>query len=183
MANTWRATSQAVALSTAAAKDLLNVFNGGASARIIRVYRCWHFNGLGTTAVTPTSAFAPIAIYRITAASVGSAVTPVSHDPANSALDAATTAGTGQTVTTSDQFRKYMVSPDEPDVASGSGIDEWQTMVPIAEIWNSGYGESNIQPLVCRATQGVSIYQTAAITMSAGTAVSDLEIEFTDAGS
>jgi hypothetical protein len=42
MAATWRATGGAIAY--ASSKDMLNVFNGTATARVIRVYRAYWFN-------------------------------------------------------------------------------------------------------------------------------------------
>jgi len=92
MAETWRATGGAIAY--ASSKDMLNVFNGTGSARIIRVYRCYWFNN-GTTAVTGVLTTAQVR--RITAASGGTAVTPVKHDTNSSALNANTTCGTNQT--------------------------------------------------------------------------------------
>ena len=171
MANTWRATSGAIAYANA--KDMLNVFNGGASARIIRAYRAFFFNN-GTAGVT--GVLTTLQIRRLTAASAGSAVTPVKHDTANSALDAATTCGTGQTVTGTDVFRRLLYSNDEPTV-SGATQDEWELLVPFAEIWNAGYGDANVQPIVCRATQGFEIFHSG----SSAVGSADAEIEFTDA--
>ncbi|MFN7340756.1 MAG: hypothetical protein ACK5VI_06725, partial [Opitutia bacterium] len=72
------------------------MFNGTSSARIIRVYRCYWFN-TGTTAVTGVLTTAQVR--RITAASAGTAVTPVRNDTSSSALDANTTCGTNQCTT------------------------------------------------------------------------------------
>ena len=173
MAATWRATSGAVAYANA--KDMLNVFNGTASARIIRVYRAYWFNN-GTAAVTGVITTAQCR--RITAASAGTAVTPVKHDTNSSALDAATTCGTNQTVTGSDIFRRFLFVNEEPVVA-GTTQANWLTLVPFAEIWNAGYGDTNVEPLVCRSSEGVHLFHSG--TSAVGTA--DLEIEFTDAAS
>ena len=148
MAATWRATSGAVAY--AATKDMLNVFNGTASTRIIRAYRAYWFNN-GTAAVT--GVLTTSQCRRITAASAGTAVTPVAHDTNNSALNAATTAGTNQTTTGTDIFRRFLFVNEEPIVA-GTTQANWLTLVPFAEVWNAGYGDTNVDPVVCRATQG-----------------------------
>lgn len=171
MAATWRATGSAIAYANA--KDMLNVFNGTSSTRIVRAYRAYHFNN-GTSGVT--GVLTTMQIRRITAASAGTAVTPVKHDTNSSSLNANTTCGTNQTVTGSDIFRRYVWSNDEPTV-SGNTQDEWELLVPNAEVWNAGYGDSNIEPIVCRATQGFEIYHSGSTAV--GTA--DLEIEFTDA--
>lgn len=175
MANTWRATSQAVAY--ASAKHMLDVFNSSSSARYVRVYRCYMFNN-GTAAVT--GVLTNVQIRRTTAASAGTTVTPVAHNSANSALDANTTAGTGRTITATSIFRQILFQNDEPAVST-LDMDALLTLVPYAEIWNAGYGDTNVEPLVCRAGQneGVSIQQPGS--NAVGTA--DLEMEFTDAAS
>jgi len=172
MAATWRATGGAIAY--ASSKDMLNVFNGSASARIIRVFRAYWFNN-GTTAVTGVLTTAQVR--RITAASGGTAVTPVKHDTNSSALDAATTCGTNQTTTGSDIFRRFLFVNEEP-VVGGTTQANWLTLVPFAEIWNAGYGDTNVEPVTCRATQGFQLFHSG--TSAVGSA--DLEIEFTDAG-
>ena len=171
MANTWRATSGAIAYANA--KDMLNVFNATGSARIIRVYRMYFFNN-GTSAVT--GVLTTLQVRRITAASVGTAVTPVKHDTNNGALDPNTTCGTNQTVTGTDIFRRLVWSNDEPTVSLAT-MDEWELLVPYAEIWNAGYGDTNVDPIVCRAVQGAEINHTG----SSAVGTADAEIEFTDA--
>jgi hypothetical protein len=171
MAATWRATGSAIAFANS--KDMLNIFNGTSSTRIIRAYRAYHFNN-GTTAVA--GVLTTMQIRRITSASGGTAVTPVKHDTNSSALDGNTTAGTGQTITGSDIFRRYVWSNDEPAVSAAT-MDEWELLVPNAEVWNAGYGESTIEPIVCRATQGFEIFHSGSTAVGSN----DFEIEFTDA--
>ena len=171
MAATFRATGGGIAY--ASSKDMLNVFNGAATARVIRVYRGYWFNN-GTAAVTGVLTTAQCR--RITAASAGTAVTPVKHDTNSSNLDAATTAGTNQTTTGSDIFRPFLFVNEEPIVA-GTTQANWLTLVPFAEIWNAGYGDTNVEAVTCRATQGFQLFHSG--TSAVGSA--DLEIEFTDA--
>jgi len=173
MAATWRATSGGVAF--ASAKDMLNVFNGGASTRVIRAYRGYQFNN-GTAAVA--GVLTTIQVRRITSASAGTTVTPVAHDTASSALNVNTTAGTNQTTTGTDIFRRLVWSNDEPTVSAAT-MDEWELLVPFAEIWNAGYGDTNIEPIVCRAGFGFEIFHSGATAVGSN----DFEIEFTDAAS
>lgn len=173
MAATWRAAQTAIAY--ASAKSMIDVFNGGSSARVIRVYRMYAFNN-GTSAVT--GVLTTLRIRRLTAASGGTSITPVKHDTASSALDANTTCGHNRTVTGTNVFRNLVWSNDEPTV-SGATLDEWECLVPFAEIWNAGYGDSNVEPLVCRAGYGIDLQQSGA--SAVGTM--DAEIEFTDAAS
>lgn len=171
MAATWRATSQAVAY--ASAKSMLDVFNATGSANIIRVYRAYLFNN-GTSAVT--GVLTNMRCNRLTTSITGgSTVTPVKHDTNSAALDGATSAGTGRTVTRTDVFRQILWSNDEPAV-SGTTMDEWELLVPFAEIFVAGYGDSNVEPIVCRATFGFEIQQSG----SSAVGSADLEIEFTN---
>lgn len=174
MANTWHASSQAI--SYAANKDILNVFNGSSSTRHIRVYRMWLLNN-GTAAITGVLNF--VQIWRNTAASGGSTVTPVAHDPGNSALNANTTAGTGQTVTNSAMLRQVLSQNDEPTVTT-LDMDALLTLIPYGELWNSGYGDTNVQPLTAPAGSAYG-YGIKSVTATTGTC--DAEIEFTDAAS
>lgn len=174
MADTWRATSQGVAY--ASGKSMLDVANETDSAKVIRCYRFYHFNN-GTAAVT--GVLTNMRIYRsvigASPPSGGATVTSVTHDTANTALDANTTAGTGRTITDGDLFRQYLWSNDEPAV-SGSTMDEWELFVPFAEVFNAGYGDTNVQPIVARAGFGAHIKQQG--TSAVGSA--DFEIEFTN---
>jgi hypothetical protein len=170
MAATFRATGGGIAY--ASSKDMLNVFNGTATARVIRVYRGYWFNN-GTAAVTGVLTTAQCR--RITAASAGTAVTPVKHDTNSSNLDAATTCGTNQTTTGTDIFRRFLFVNEEPIVA-GTTQANWLTLVPFAEIWNAGYGDTNVEPVTCRATQGFQLFHSG----SSAVGTADLEIEFTD---
>jgi hypothetical protein len=154
---------------------MLNVFNGTGSTRIIRVYRCYWFNN-GTAAVTGVLTTAQVR--RITAASGGTAVTPVKHDTDSSALNANTTCGTNQTTTGSDIFRRFLFVNEEP-IVGGTTQANWLTLVPFAEIWNAGYGDTNVEPVTCRATQGLQLFHSG----SSAVGTADLEIEFTDSAS
>jgi hypothetical protein len=151
---------------------MLDVFNATGTAAVVRAYRCYWFNN-GTGAVTGVITTAQVR--RITAASSGTAVTPVKHDTNSSALDANTTCGTNRTVTGTDIFRRFLFVNEEP-VVGGTTQANWLTLVPFAEIWNAGYGDTNVEPIVCRAAEGVQLFHSGSSTV--GTA--DLEIEFTN---
>ena len=172
---TWRALGTAV--TYAANKDMLSVFNGAASTKVLRIYRMYAFNNQ-TGAVTGVLNF--IQIWRQnTAPSGGTAVTPVAHSPSNTALNAATTAGHNQTVTNEVMLRQMLNSPDEPAVST-LDMDSLWTLVPYAEIWNAGYGDTNIQPLTCPSGLAYG-YGIKSVTQTVG--LNDFEIEFTNAAS
>jgi len=170
MANTWHAFASGVAY--ASTKHMLDIFNSSASTATVKIYRAWLFNNQ-TTGVTGALNF--VSIFRTSAASTGN-VTPVAHNTANVALNANTSAGTGRTVTTTSQFRRLLMSPDEPTVSTADW-DALMCLVPFAEIWNSGYGDTVVEPVTCRAGQNEG-YTIQSINQTTG--VADLEIEFTN---
>ena len=181
MANTWRVLSPATGHSTSGAKDIIDVFNLAGSTRIVKIYRAWHVNSV-VAAITATTTYTVLQVRRTNSIAGGSGLTPVSHDSANGALSGSIDAGTNSTLgfPANSILRQYVMSNDNASPNVDLGIDAWQAMIQMQEIWNSGYGESNVQPIVCRAEEGFALYQTAAITMSVGSMVSDAEIEFTD---
>jgi hypothetical protein len=173
MANTWHATVQGGTYTTS--KNLIDLFNSASSATTVSLYRMWLFNN-GVAAITGVLFL--IQLKRSSAASLGTAITPIAHNLANTALDVNTTAGHGRTVTSAGIFRQLLWQQDEAAVTT-LDMDALLTLIPFAEIWNSGYGDANIQPITCRAAnnEGVTLFQIG--TTIVGTY--DAEIEFTSA--
>jgi hypothetical protein len=171
MAATFQAAAQAIAF--ASAKSMIDVFNATGSGRKIRIYRFCMLNNQ-TGAVTGVVTLCQVRL--ITTASAGTAVTPVKHNSGDSNLNANTTAGTNRTVTQSSIVRQFAWSSDEPTVGTGTW-DELECVVPLNYVWDSGYGDSNVEPLLCNDTQGWNIQQPGA--NAVGTV--DADIEFTDA--
>jgi len=175
MANTWQAAVQAV--TYAANKYMMDLFNSSSSARYIRVYRIAWFNNQ-TSAVT--GALNALKIYLSNSASGGSTGTPIAMDSSNSVLDANTTFGTGRTVGENGLLRALINSPDEPAVST-LDWDSLGTLVPFATLWDVGYGDSTVQPLTFRASENRGV--TLKSVNQAGAAIGDGEILFTDAAS
>lgn len=171
MPNTWTASAQNTAF--AANKHMLDVANGAASARVIRIYRAYAFNNL-TTSTTGV-----LNVFRVNVtggATGGTPITPVSNNWNSTALDANTTCGTNRTIGSVTTIRTLLQSLDETQV----GVPDWDalaTMVPFALVWDAGYGDANIQPVTCRpgGTRGFSLQS---ITQTVGS--NDYEILFTD---
>jgi hypothetical protein len=171
MADTWRATSQLVFFANS--KSMLDLFNG--SSRVLRIRRAYQFNN-GIVAVS--GVLTTMRIFRSVSSIGGLAVVPVSHDTTNLALDASITAGTGRTVVDGDLFRQYIWSNDEP-VTGGATIDEWEVMVPFAEVWDVGYGDADVKPFTLRSGSGFNIRHQGVTAVGSN----DFEIEFTNEAS
>jgi len=141
-------TIPATAIAYASGKSMLGIFNAAASVKMIKVWRIWVLNN-GTAAVT--GVLTTFQLQLSTAQSAGSAITPVKHDSANAAIDANVAIASGATVTDGNLLRQILYSNDEA-IASGATQDEWELLVPLNCVWDSGYGDSNIQPITLRSS-------------------------------
>jgi hypothetical protein len=152
MAQTY--TIGATGVSFALNKCLLGVFNGSGSGRIVRVYRAWILNN-GTTAVT--GVLTNIELRRTSAGSGGTAITPLKHDSTSESFPAQINVATNQTVTTTDLFRRIVWSNDEATANATASLDELETLVPLNCIWDVGYNDANVTPIVLREGQGLAL--------------------------
>jgi hypothetical protein len=151
-------------------KSMIALFNTAGSGKILRVYRVWVENNQ----VTPGTGIAVVLeLRRITAASAGTTLVPVSYDSTATALGTVT-AGTGMTVTVSDLFKRIPYSTDEPTINTGS-IDEFQQFQQYSSLHYIGLNDSRIEPIVCREGEGVTIRNITTTTVMSA----DFFIEFT----
>ena len=171
MAATWRATAAAVTFANA--KSMLALFNASGSGAVERVYRAYQFNN---STASVTGVITTMQITRLTTSvSGGTTVTPVAHDTTSSALHANVTARHNGTVTRTDIFRRYLCTNEEP-ILAGTTMANWEILIPFAEVWQSGYGDTNIEPIVCRANEGFELFHSG----SSAVGSNDFEIEFTN---
>jgi hypothetical protein len=158
-------------------KSLASLFNGVSSGQVVRIYRIIILNN--QTVAIANGVVTTIEIRRITASTGGTAITPLKHDTNTSNLDSNIVASTGATDTVSaDIIKRFMWSTDEP-AATVSTIDEWQCIPIFNTVWESGYGETNIDPIVLREGEGIALKQPGANTLGQ----CDIFIEFTSAAS
>lgn len=174
MAATWRAVTTLPTWATAA-KSLLKVFNASGSGVVLRVYRVWVLNN---QTVAVTGIIAPMSLVRLsTVGSGGTAVTCIKHDTNSTALPAQVTAAYGDTTpgTVDATFRRAQFSTDEALVGTLTN-NQLQSFMPLNLFWDSGYNDSNVEPIVLREGFGISVY-TPGIASAAG--IVDVCIEFT----
>lgn len=151
MAKTYTAIATAVACGNG--KSMLAIANTHAT-RKVKVWRVWLYPN--TTAVT--GVLADFILRRFTTMSAGTTVTPVAHDTGNVSIDlTSVTVSTGATITSPTQFAGHAFLSTEEPVLSGAVSQNLLTMYPFAEIWNSGVGDSNIQPITLRQNEGFDI--------------------------
>ncbi len=169
MANTWTAYYTGVVF--AVSKNMAMILNGG--ARVLRVRRVGFINNQ-TAAVTGVITAGEIRRYTGAGLTGHTAITPVAHDTNNSALDTVTVGHAGTPTGTGTALRCYTWSSDEPALSAATS-DEWECLIPLNIIWDAGYGDANVQPLVLRNGQALCIYN---LTGAAG--LVDTWVEFTD---
>lgn len=168
------ATYTAASINTAFAnlKSMLTIFNGSGSGKTLKIYRIWIINSQ-LTAVT--GVVLTLALRRITASTVGSAITPVKHDTNNASLPAQVVIGTNNTDTISaTTYRLIRRDNDEPAVA-GTGINELSMLFPMNLIWESGYYDSTIEPLTLPEGYGITLRCETSTTVGS----LDVYMEFT----
>ena len=170
MANTWTALTTAVAF--AAGKNMLAILNGG--ARVLRIRRIIFVN-VQTVAVTGVLCTGEVRRYTGAGISGHTPVTPVAMDTGNSALISVTVGTAGTPTGTATALLRYIWSSDEPAVGTGTW-DEWETLLGL--VWDTGYGDSNLQALTLRQNEMLCIYNTAG---AAG--LVDVFVELTDEAS
>lgn len=174
MQNTWHGLNQGVAF--AAGKAMLGLQNAGTNVE--RVARCWLLNNQ-TAAVTGVICFMEVRLYPATFSwTTPTTVTPVAHDSNNSALSSVTFGNSGTPGgSTPAVLRRVLWSSDEPS-ASTATSDELECFVPLNVVWDSGYGDTDVQKLALRQNQAFLVWNT---TGAAG--IVDSELEWTDAAS
>lgn len=170
MAQTYTVAAQGI--SFALNKCMLGIFNGVGSGRIIRIYRVLLLNN---QTVAVTGVLTTMELRRTTAGSGGTTLTPVKHDSTNETPPAQLAVATNQTVTTSDLFRRFIWSNDEAVANAAATLDELETLPSLNYIWDVGYDDANVEPIVLREGQGFAIVNTG--NTSVGNV--DLFIEFT----
>ncbi|HPS76530.1 MAG TPA: hypothetical protein PLS53_00080 [Thermoanaerobaculaceae bacterium] len=179
MADTYTVIAAGVALPTVSSsvKSMLSLMNGAGSGKTAKIYRVRALNNQ-TAAVT--GVMMRIELWRLTAASGGTTLTPIKMDSASPAVPAQIVCATGATATNdaaqTNAFIRVAWSSDEP-VASGGTIDELQTSPQLFQIWGCGYTDPEIQPITLPENYGFQILVTNSAATGAG--VIDLEVEFT----
>jgi hypothetical protein len=167
-------------------KVMCQFWNAAASTQTARIYRIWVLNTATTSAgvyTAGTGVLMPYMLRKITAiSSVGTpstaGVSTVKHDTGSAALNANITLNHANTTWTGTEVLwNGMLSTDEPK----TGVltkDELHALAPIGLIWDSGYGDSNVEPLTLPAgvNSGIAITTPG---LAAGVGYADFIFEYT----
>lgn len=168
MARSFTALAAGVTLpTTAAAKTLFKLYNTHATMKL-NVTRIWMQN---SAVAAVTGVFQTISLGRYTTDQTTglTAVTPVQHDTL--ALTNALSISCGYAPTTSvtlvDVLHQMPWSGDE-FVNSAAKVENLLGMPVFSLLWDSGYGDSNVEPLVLNTNQGVAV-TSAGVASGVGT--------------
>lgn len=173
--NLWRLFAGSVPYAQAGhvPTAVLDVSQGATGTHVVRVYNIWHFNA---SLVGVSGLFLTYSIRRITGGPVmmPNLVPVPAH--ATDLLPKEVTCGSWRASTAGSVFRKYVRETDEWTRGSNN-IMQWEFDVPMALVWDAGYGDMNIQPLTARAGEGIAVVQETASNTTTNT--QDVEMEFT----
>lgn len=177
MADTFMLLANGIPL-TAVNTSMLALFNGVGSGKVLRVYRVWVTNTNQDVAITGARAL--IGLNRITAATASNwTVPPIPYNTAAAAVPAQVTSGAKFTVTTTDLFRRMAWSTEEP-VLTSALVESQQLKKELMTLWDVGFADANVEPIVCREGFGVSVQNIGhSATAPANAGYLDLFIEFT----
>jgi hypothetical protein len=156
MANTQTAYFNAVAF--AAGKNMAAILNGHATEKI-KIRRVGLLNAQ-TAGVTGVLCSIELRKYTGAGLATPTAVTPVKHDSAQAAPTTATIGHAGTPSGTPVVLRRIFWSSDEAAISTGT-LDEWETIVPLNIIWDAGYYDPTVEPLVLNQNEMISVYNTA----------------------
>lgn len=167
MANTFTALASGVALPTsAAAKTLLSLYNLHATEKL-NVCRVWVQN-TGTATVTAVYQTLSLGLHTTDQTAGSTTVTPIKHDTNSAALSNATCKHSPTTsVTLTATFRQMTWSGDE-FVNNVNKIENLLALPTFALIFDAGYGDTNIEPIVLNQNEGLAV-TSAGVASGVGT--------------
>lgn len=150
------------AVANAAAKNLLTIHNATGSAKVVYLRRLYVANAQTGTV---SGGMGLMMLGRFTGTYTGGTVLTTSlitMDTTNAALPAQITATTNSTgITIADLFRRITICTDEYAVSDATG--DVLTLIPkFSTIWDSGYTDSNVQPITLRENEGITLQTPAA---------------------
>lgn len=165
MAETWTART-AGPVAFASNKSMIAVVNLASSGVVARVYRIWAVNT--QTGAVSNGPVNPVIISRVTTAQTtaagitGTGITPVAHDTTNTSITnkvaCYTNATSNMSAVASTTYRRVFLTVDEPATTVLSP-DEFWCFPLISEIFNTGYKDSNVEPIVLRPGEGLEVRQ------------------------
>lgn len=144
-------------------KTLLSIFNPVASGKIVKVYRFWHLNHANVSDFA--SAYYKILFSKISSATGGSDVSglAVRHLLSSPTISGITIL-TSSTIVATATIRQicYASGTSATAIAAVYTINQIQGIAPLARVWECGYYNTILQPIVLREGEGVAVHKLGA---------------------
>lgn len=154
-------------------KNIIAVYNGTGSGKIVKVYRIWLYNNQTQAIAGVLSKFQ---IRRISAIGGGIPCQVVKYNSQSDLLPSQIVVTTGPSAALGDIFRQITWSTDEPTITSG-GIDEAETNSLYTLVWNCGLFNTTLQPITLRYGEGITINHIGATNVGVIDAIIEFSIE------
>lgn len=169
-------TCLATSVTWAASKNMIALFNASGSGKIIRLYRVW----VTTNQISGvTGGVALLGVHRFTTVGTGgTTVSFLKHDTNSAAVPAQITCVHGPTAITSTGLFRQISFPTDEIAVSGATWEEMMSFHVFGKIWDAGYEDTTIEPLVCREGEGI-VLQTPATGTYVGSGTFNLEMTIT----
>lgn len=172
MASTYIITTGA-AIAPAASTHMAYIRNQHAT-KVMRVYRIWAKNTFLGTAFS--GGLALIQVSRATGYTSGGTAMTVSKCDSTSATPTLNTdmnclratGITGVTLTPGGVLRQVCLINEELTAKAAVNSEVLWGQQQLCCLWDSGYGDSNIQPITLRQNEGLTLYCPAGITAGGG---------------
>lgn len=163
MAQTYVAGTAVGGISFATNKSLISLYNLNGSGRVVRIYKIEAKN----LSIANVSATVPVPFFieRISAESGGTAITPISFRSSNESIASIVSARTNGTTTAvaSSIMGTYLISGTDEPAPSSLGADEFWCFPIMCNVWDTGYGETEVEPITLNANQGIQLRQSASL--------------------
>lgn len=151
------------AITWAAGKNMLAISNHTGSGVVVDIYRIWLIHPQ-TAAVTGGTCLLELwQCNSVASFTAGAAQTFVKHDTSSAAVNAnvLANAGTTTTLTRNTLIKRYLRVTEEFAVSTATIQAVHANFFPLNCLWDSGYGDTTIQPLRLRAGEGVVLFTPA----------------------
>jgi hypothetical protein len=172
-------TINAQGVTWAAGKNMLALVNHTGSGVVVDVYRIWA-TSLQTTGVTGGTCLLELwQCNSVASYTGGTAQTFILHDTASAAVPSQVIANAGTTTSlTRNSLVRRFTRYTEEFAVSDTAMEALGFHFPLNCLWDTGYGDSNIQPFRLRVGEGLVLF-----TPSSGggtyTGSTDITIEMT----
>lgn len=146
-------------------KSMMSIFNGSGSGKIIRIYKVWAINHAHVAAAGTVT---KIILYKTSNCISGSDISSkvVKHQTTNESIPVKILVKSGATDTTSESIRQvvYISGTSATAIGATYTVNQWESIYALMRIFECGYYNSNLEPIVLRENEGICLKCTGTTT-------------------